>query len=257
MRIEGTGSRVFNVSVEKRDDNDKESLKANKQDEDKKSFSVYSKKRSKFDALIKNLNEIKDNYKKQKETIMATDFDDEKIKKSMIKEINEKITDIENQILEIQTQKKQEELEKEKEKFENNEENKQYNETGDEVRDGIVIAKSLNDIIDAKVSLDRIHMLKGIKTRGAIESQYIKVDDNPNSYNNIRMAKIKLADIKVDMGVAKEIGRSNHSSKSIHENIMTDIIEDNQKLKIEKEEAKKEDSEYNKSVEGKAINEKV
>lgn len=254
MRIEGTGNRLFYNATNRNVENKKEALKAqkNENNDDKKSITLYSKKESRFNDLIKNLNEIKDNYKKQKETILAGK-DDVKVKEAKLKEINDKILDVESQILEFESQKKQEELEKSKKEVEKKDGDKQYNETGDEVREGVIISKSLNNILDVKVAMDRIHILKENKNRGAIEAEYLKINDNPKSYNNIKMAKIKRAEIKADIGIAKELGKAIHAATNIHENVLIDKVKYNDKLQSEKEETNKEDSNDDKSIEDKNV----
>jgi hypothetical protein len=110
-----------------------------------------------------------------------------------------------------EVQKKDDEALKKKAKEEIN----KPKENEDEVRDDIIISATLNELIKINSSKESIHLFKDSKNRQTVEAGYIKPNDNPNSYNNRRLAQISKSLPNLDMAISRTIGDLNKSAERI------------------------------------------
>lgn len=210
-------------------------INRNKDGKDGTSLKLSNNVQSK---AMDSLEKLKENFLEQKQALKDREMDPEE-KKYKMKEISENINEIEAQMQQLRIQQKQEEVEKVKEEIEKKKaEEDKYKANGDEVRDGVIISASLNQLIEASHSMENIHNLKDIKSREKIESMYIGPTDNPNTFNSKRMAQIKKSEINADANIAKEIKNINNSANKIQEKVSSRV--DEIKEKEEKEEKSEE-----------------
>lgn len=186
--------------------------------------------------VLENLNNLRDMYREQKQKVMTSDMSGE-IKKYQIKDINEKISEIESQIQQINIQQKEEEIQKQQEDVAKKKaEEEKYKNNEDEVRDGIIISASLNELIKFSNSKDNISSLKKIRARESVEAGYIEPSDKPDTYNYKRLAQIKKSARTIDSKIAKEINNMNDGAERLRNDVKTatDKIKESEK-KEEKE----------------------
>jgi hypothetical protein len=190
---------------------------------------------------MEELQKIKDSLVERKNKLKEMTMDPEE-KKQKLKQMDEEITLIEAQMQQMAILQKQQELDEKNAKIEKKHEednNKKIDE--DEVRDGVIISASLNNLIKARNSMDHIHRLKQIKNNEAVEAGYLGSTENPNSFNARRMEQIKKSAVNADMNILKEIGNmskaANRSSKAIKEK----VEEVNEARKAETKEVDKAD----------------
>ncbi|MGG7176437.1 FlxA-like family protein [Clostridium paraputrificum] len=189
---------------------------------------------------MESLEKLKENFLEQKQALKDREMDPEE-KKYKMKEINENIQQVEAQMQQLRIQQKEEEAEKVKEEIEKKKsEEDKYKQNGDEVRDGVIISASLNELIEASHSMKNIHNLKDIKNREKIESMYIGPTDNPNTFNSKRMAQIKKSEINIEASISKEIKNINKGASKIQEKVGSKVdeireYEENEEQREEKE----------------------
>lgn len=94
---------------------------------------------------------------------------------------------------------------------------------GDEVKDGVIIAATLNELIEASHSVDNINRLKDIKNRLKVESGYLVPNDNSNSYSNKKIASLASSILNLESKIANEIGDINKSANSMMDKISNEI----------------------------------
>lgn len=186
---------------------------------------------------MENLLKQKESLNSLKQSIIAKEMDATE-KKYKLEDINMKIQEVEAQIQQLNIQEKQEKIEKEQEKLQKKKaDEEKYNKNQDEVRDDIIISASLNELIKFNNSKGTIHLLKDSKNRQKVESQYIKANDNPNSYDNRRLAQISKSLLNIDMSVSKEIKDLNKSANRIKDK--TEVAVENIRYTEELESEKK------------------
>ncbi|SFD17542.1 hypothetical protein [Clostridium uliginosum] len=182
---------------------------------DKSNLSINLKQKNKQSDLMENLLKQKQSFNEQKQTLIAKDMDP-KEKKYKLEEVNKNIQEMEAQIQQLAIQEKQEEIEKQQEKISKQKAvEEKYNKNDDEVRDDIIISASLNELIKFSSSKDNIHLLKDGKNRQIIEAEYIKPNDNPNSYNNKRLAQISKSISNINSTINKNIRDVNKGAERI------------------------------------------
>lgn len=218
-----------------------------KTDENKTNINIKADNKNKQSSLMENLLKQKDSLNEKKQTLMGKEMNAEE-KKSKIDDINKQIQAIEAQIQQLNIQEKQEEVQKkEDEALKAKAESEKYapDKNVDEVRDDIIISASLNELIKLNSSNETIHLLKDSKNRQLVEAGYIKPNDDPNSYNNRRLAQISRSIPNLDMAVSKNIGDLNKSAERIKYKTKLATDEIKNKLEEEKESNNKLETESN------------
>ncbi len=109
----------------------------------------------------------------------------------------------------------------------------------DEVKDGVIISASLNELIEISHSTENINRLKDIKNRLKVESGYIVPNDNSNSYSNKKLASLSRGILNLEYKIANEIGNINKNANSMKDKIDNEI----DKLEKSKTEEKKAEEE--------------
>lgn len=210
-----------------------------------KTNNIQQNKEDKKNDPMEILLKMKDNLNEQKDKLKQKEMDPkEKIEK--LKEIEEQVATVDEQIKQLTIQQNQEKIEKKKEEIEKKQAEDEKNRlNGDEVRDGVIISASLNELINAGNSLDRIQLFNDIKAREKIEAGYLGPMDNPKSFNAKRMAQIKKSEVNADARIAMEIGNSNKAAEDIHEKIIDKLkdIKEEKDEEVKKEDDKKADDE--------------
>ncbi|WP_346931073.1 viral A-type inclusion protein [Clostridium sp.] len=210
-----------------------------KVDEDKKeSKNLKLNNKNSQNELLNNLEKIKKGFLDQKETLREKEMSPEE-KKYKMEEINSKIQEVEAQIQQVLMNEKQKEIDKKKEELEAKKVEAEKNKVnGDEVKDGVIISASLNELIEISHSTENINRLKDIKNRLKVESGYIVPNDNSNSYSNKKLASLSRGILNLESKIANEIGNINKNANSMKDKINNEI----DKLeKSEKEEKKFEE----------------
>lgn len=183
---------------------------------DKNKTSITLKDNNKQSSLMENFLEQKQSLIEQRQALMEKEMDPEE-RKYKLEDINKKMQEIEAQIQQLNIQEKQEEVEKqEDEALKKKLKEEKYNQDGDEVRDDIIISASLSELIKFNSSKETMHLLKDSKNRQIVESQYIKPNDDSNSYNNRRLSQISKSIATIDMTISKKIGDLNKSAERIN-----------------------------------------
>ena len=189
--------------------------------------------------LLNNLQKIKQDFIAQKEALREKQMSPEE-KKYKMEEINNKIQQIDAQIQQVLMNEKQEEIDKRKDEIEKRKAEEEKNKiNSDEVKDGIIISASLNELIKAGNSIDNINRLKDIKSRLKVESGYLVANDNSNSYSNKKLASLSGSILNLENKIANEIGNINKSANSMQNKIsskidkLEKIIEKDKKLEEE------------------------
>jgi hypothetical protein len=242
ININSSRTNLFqNITVNKTNNNSNEKA-------DKSNSSINLKQKNKQSSLMENLLKQKQSFTEEKQTLAANSDMDAKEKKSKLEEVDKKIQEIDAQIQQLNIQEKQEELEKQKDKIsekKNTEESN--NKNGDEIRDGVIISASLNELIKLSSSKETMHLLKDSKNRQKIEAEYIKPNDNPNSYNNKRLSQISKSIASIDMTVSRKIGELNKSAEKIKDKTESAIkqIKNKEDIKSDKDNKTNEDTKAN------------
>ncbi|WP_346962359.1 hypothetical protein [Clostridium sp.] len=211
-----------------------------KVDEDKKeSKNLKLNNKNSQNELLNNLEKIKKGFLDQKETLREKQMSPEE-KKYKMDEINCKIQEVEAQIQQVLMNEKQKEIDKKKEELEAKKVEAEKNKVnGDEVKDGVIIAASLNELIEISHSTENINRLKDIKNRLKVESGYIVPNDNSNSYSNKKLASLSRGILNLESKIANEIGNINKNANSMKDKIDNEI----DKLEKSKKEEKKAEEE--------------
>ena len=209
LTINANKTNLFqNISINKTNSDSNERA-------DKSNSSINLKQKNKQSSLMENLLKQKESYNEQKQTLVARDMDP-KEKKYKLGEVDKNIQEIDAQIQQLTIQEKQEEIEKQKDKIsEKKATEESNNKNGDEVRDDVIVSASLNELIKLSGSKETMHLLKDSKNRQKIEAEYIKPNDNPNSYNNKRLSQISKSIATIDMTVSKKVGELNKGVERI------------------------------------------
>lgn len=207
-----------NMNINKTQNYFKDNNTSNEKTDKNKTNSITLKDNTKKSSLMDNLLKQKDSLTEKKQAIMEKELDPED-KKAKLEDINKQIQDIEAQIQQLNIQEKQEEVQKKddealKKKVEEQEKNPPK-QNQDEVRDDIIISASLNELIKINSSKESIHLMKDSKNRQIVEAGYIKPNDDPNSYNNRRLAQISRSLPNLDAAISRTIGDLNKSAERI------------------------------------------
>lgn len=198
MRVEGLNTKTNTMFSQIKKDEDNLNLKFNK--------SIKFKKAD----IINNLQEAKENLIKQKENLQKQDLTPkERIEKN--KELDAKIKLIEEQMQQALMIEKEKELEKAKEKLEQKE---KENKNGDEERDGVIISKSLKNLIKARNSMDNIHSLNITKGNLKVELGYLKDIKYPNNFVSKQKLKLEKSINNVESRANSELSRANRIIKN-------------------------------------------
>lgn len=210
--------------------------------DDKNNLSIKLNQNKKQSSLMNNLLKQKESFNEQKQSIMSKEMD-AKEKKYKLDDINKKIQEVEAQIQQLNIQEKQQEIEKQQDELLKKKANEEkYKQNGDELRDNIIISASLNELIKFNGSKETIHLLKDSKNRQKVEAQYIKPNDNPNSYNNKRLSQISKSISNIDVSVSQKIGDLNKSANRIKAKteLAIEHIKDKKSKELEEEEKLKD-----------------
>lgn len=192
-------------------------------DEKKENNSLKLIYKNSQNELLNNLQKIKQDFIAQKEALREKQMNPEE-KKYKMEEINNKIQEIDAQIQQVLMNEKQEEIDKRKDEIEKRKAEEEKNKiNGDEVKDGIIISASLNELIKAGNSIDNINRLKDIKSRLKVESGYLVANDNSNSYSNKKLASLSGSILNLENKIANEIGNINKSANSMQNKISNKI----------------------------------
>lgn len=206
-----------NMNINKSQNLFKTNNTSNDKNDKDKTNSITLKDNTKKNSLMENLTKQKDSLTEKKQALMEKDLDP-KEKKDMLDDINKQIQDIDAQMQQLNMQDKQEEIQKKEDealKKKAKEEINKPKQNEDEVRDDIIISASLNELIKINSSKESIHLMKDSKSRQIVEAGYIKPNDNPNSYNNRRLAQISRSIPNLDMAISRTIGDLNKSAERI------------------------------------------
>jgi len=210
-----------------------------KVDEDKKESKNLKLNNNSQNELLNNLEKIKKGFLDQKETLREKQMSPEE-KKYKMEEINSKIQEVEAQIQQVLMNEKQKEIDKKKEELEAKKVEAEKNKVNeDEVKDGVIISASLNELIEISHSTENINRLKDIKNRLKVESGYIVPNDNSNSYSNKKLASLSRGILNLEYKIANEIGNINKNANSMMDKIDNEI----DKLEKSKNEEKKAEEE--------------
>ncbi|WP_346940761.1 viral A-type inclusion protein [uncultured Clostridium sp.] len=210
-----------------------------KVDEDKKESKNLKLNNNSQNELLNNLEKIKKGFLDQKETLREKQMSPEE-KKYKMEEINSKIQEVEAQIQQVLMNEKQKEIDKKKEELEAKKVEAEKNKVNeDEVKDGVIISASLNELIEISHSTENINRLKDIKNRLKVESGYIVPNDNSNSYSNKKLASLSRGILNLESKIANEIGNINKNANSMMDKIDNEI----DKLEKSKNEEKKAEEE--------------
>ena len=210
-----------------------------KVDEDKKESKNLKLNNNSQNELLNNLEKIKKGFLDQKETLREKQMSPEE-KKYKMEEINSKIQEVEAQIQQVLMNEKQKEIDKKKEELEAKKVEAEKNKVNeDEVKDGVIISASLNELIEISHSTENINRLKDIKNRLKVESGYIVPNDNSNSYSNKKLASLSRGILNLEYKIANEIGNINKNANSMKDKIDNEI----DKLEKSKKEEKKAEEE--------------
>ena len=192
-------------------------------DEKKENNSLKLIYKNSQNELLNNLQKIKQDFIAQKEALREKQMNPEE-KKYKMEEINNKIQEIDAQIQQVLMNEKQEEIDKRKDEIEKRKAEEEKNKiNGDEVKDGIIISASLNELIKAGNSIDNINRLKDIKSRLKVESGYLVANDNSNSYSNKKLASLSESILNLENKIANEIGNINKSANIMQNRISNKI----------------------------------
>jgi hypothetical protein len=202
MRIDSSNARLStgintNRTNEESKDKNKSVLKIGGQ---------RAKKTEERLKLISNLEKIRDEYKAEKEKIMGMKISADE-KKAKIKDMTDKINEVQGQIQEIKTQMEQEKIEEEKKKVEEKrvEAEKINKGNGDIKKDGVIISRSLYDLIKSHSSIKDIHNLKIIKARQQVEANYLSRSMGEKSYDSKRLEQIAVSNTRIDGAINRKI----------------------------------------------------
>lgn len=192
-------------------------------DEKKENSSLRLSDKNSQNELLNNLQKMKQGFLDQKEALMEKEMTPEE-KKYKMEEINNKIQEVEVQMQQVLMNEKQKEIDKIKEEIEARKVEEEKNKiNGDEIKDGVIISASLNELIEASHSVDNINRLRDIKNRLKVESGYLVSNDNSNSYSNKKLASLSGSILNLENRIASEIGNINKSANSIQEKIINEI----------------------------------
>ncbi len=174
-------------------------------------------------SLLEILQEQRNKILERKEKIRGNDNISIEEKKDMLSIIDDNIKDIDKQIQQAKIMEKQRELEEAKEKAEEKaekeaEERERLN--GDTVKDGVIIAKSLTKLIEAKSSIDNVHQFNGSKARLENELSYLDMKSVPKetwSFNGKHAAKLKGAMAGLEGAANNQVKKAMDSTKDSKE----------------------------------------
>lgn len=216
LSINASKINLFNnMNINKTQNFFKDNNTSDEKTDKNKTNSITFKDNTKKSSLMDNLMKQKDSLTEKKQALMEKELDP-KEKKAKLDDINKQIQDIEVQMQQLNIQEKQEEIQKKEDealKKKAKEEINKPKQNGDEVRDDIIISASLNELIKINSSKESIHLMKDSKNRQTVEAGYIKPNDDPNSYNNRRLAKISRSLPNLDAAISKTIGDLNKSAE--------------------------------------------
>ncbi|MBD7911500.1 hypothetical protein [Clostridium cibarium] len=234
VRLSFTGNDGNTKSKSKTDDKNKSSLKVD-------SEAIKQKRNENRLKFISDLEKMKEEYKKKKEEIEHANLTAEQ-KKARLKDINGKIKDVQTQIDQIKAQMKQEKIDEQKEKLEKKkaeeEKNSPNNKKGDVTKDGVVISRSLYDLINLSASERQIHSLRQIKAQEKIESNYLGNNPSEKSFTHKRAEQITASAARIDANINSKISEMAKVAKK--------HVDDDSEVS-----SSKEGSDENKAVTGK------
>lgn len=205
--------------------------------EKKENSSLKLSNKNSQNELLNNLQKMKQGFLDQKQALMEKEMTPEE-KKYKMEEINNKIKEIEAQIQQVLMNEKQKEIDKRKEEVEARKVEEEKNKvSGDEIKDGVIISASLNELIEASHSVNSINRLKDIKNRLKVESGYLVANDNSNSYSNKKLVRLGSSILNLENKIANEIGNINKSANNMQNKISNEI----EKLEKSKEDEREEE----------------
>ena len=225
---------------------------------------LKKKKEKNYNKLIKQLEDIREQLKKQKNDLKnpkTMNFDNlpfdklakeeqEQIlkqRKEKIKILEEKIEEINEQIQQLELQKQKAKVEEDQEELEDKKKEIKNKRLENEKQD-IVVDESLYNLIEAIKSTDTISSLKQIKTSEKLESMFIPKGRDENSYDSKRLKQIARSAARIDSNVQSSIRKMNRKVKQVrNENELIKFKENSENIKIdEKLEKGIKDSTYEK-----------
>lgn len=184
--------------------------KSNEKEVIDKSIKVEDIKGNK-NSTLKKLEEWKEDLIIQKGKLQEEKEMDAELKKNKMKQINEEINQVQKQIQEIELIEKEREMRERNEKREGKKQERDINK--DEVRDGIIIASSLNKLIDANNNLKNSRDLRITKTNMEMELGYLKQGNSDSNFVAKQKEKLTTGignlEFKAKMQVAESIRNAN------------------------------------------------
>jgi len=208
-------------------------------EENKEGKSLKFNNKNNQNELLNNFEKIKQELLHQKEALREKQMSPEE-KKYKMEEINSKIQEVEAQIQQLLMNEKQKEIDKKKEELEAKKVEAEKNKVNeDEVKDGVIISASLNELIEISHSTEYINRLKDIKNRLKVESGYIKPNENSNSYNNKKLTSLSKGILNIESKISNEIGNINKNANRMKDKIKKLENNENEEKKAEGELQKK------------------
>lgn len=184
------------------------------------------KTNSNYDKMIESLEKTLEEYK-EKRTQIQTDTElDPDTKKMQLQVVDDEITNVESQINQIKAQEQEEKMQEQQKNVENQSSSNNLDanlQEGEELRDGVIIAHSLNDVIKFGFSKGKIEELNQIKSDNQYEKLDLKIDPKhpfKNDYIHRRLEQINKAIGKIDGTIANEVRKNAKVSKSTKENVL-------------------------------------
>ncbi|NKF07377.1 hypothetical protein J1C67_12370 [Clostridium gasigenes] len=177
-------------------------------------------------STLKKLEEWKENLIIQKGKLQEEKEMDPELKKNRMKQINEEINQVQQQIQEIKLIEKEKEIRERNEKSEGKKQERDINK--DEVRDGIIIASSLNKLIDANNNLKNSRNLRTTKTNMEMELGYLKQGNSDSNFVAKQKEKLTTGignlEFKAKMQVAESIRNVNKNEYKAENTIKKETL---------------------------------
>ncbi|MBB6622314.1 hypothetical protein H7E67_02615 [Clostridium gasigenes] len=177
-------------------------------------------------STLKKLEEWKEALIIQKGKLQEEKEMDPELKKNKMKQISEEINQVQKQIQEIKLIEKEKEMRERNEKSEGKKQERDINK--DEVRDGIIIASSLNKLIDANNNLKNSRNLRITKTNMEMELGYLKKGNSDSNFVAKQKEKLTTGignlEFKAKMQVAESIRNVNKNEYKAENTIKKETL---------------------------------